>query len=230
MTDLDLMIAGRLLLALLLGGLVGWEREYHNKQAGFKTHVLVAVSSCLIMLISIYGFAELDDHPNVRFDPARLAAQAISGIGFLAGGAILVRPDLIVSGLTTAATLWMVMAIGLGVGTGFYFASILATLMVLFTTMALPRIEARLMPNNSRQKLLRIRMEDSPGQLGKIASILGNEGCSIKNIVLHEEKKRKQAVLIALAEIQVVIPSGREKLVISDMLRTVEGVLDIEWE
>lgn len=229
-TEMHLIIIGRLLLALVLGGVVGWEREYHNKQAGFKTHVLVCVSSTLIMLISIYGFAGQIDHPNARYDPARLAAQAISGIGFLAGGAILVRPDLVVSGLTTAATLWMVMAIGLGVGTGFYFGSILATLLVLVATLALPYVEYRFMPNNRQQKILKIGMMDQPGQLGKIASILGGEGCNIRDVKLHEEEKKGKSGWLMVTEIIVQVPPTRELLVLTDMLREIEGVEEIHWE
>lgn len=225
MPDLYWTIMGRLFLALLLGGIIGWEREYHNKQAGFKTHVLVCVSSCLIMLISSYGFEDLINHPNARFDPARLAAQAVSGIGFLAGGAILVRPDLIVSGLTTAATLWMVMAIGLGVGTGFYFGSILATLLVLFATLALPYVEYKIIPSANRYKTLTIIMDDRPGQLGSIAAVLGSEGCNIRNVNLHETKGQ-----LIRAELSVSIPPGKELLVLTDMIRTVNGVNDITWE
>ncbi|WP_018132661.1 MgtC/SapB family protein [Effusibacillus pohliae] len=218
-------IVGRLLLALLLGGIVGWEREYHNKQAGFKTHVLVCLSSCLIMLISIYGFGNLVDHPNARFDPARLAAQAISGIGFLAGGAILVRPDLVVSGLTTAATLWMVMAIGLGVGTGFYFASILATVLVLFTTLALPYVEYGIIRKTSRYKTVSITMADRPGQLGQIASVLGSEGCNIRHVNLHDGKGE-----LIRAELTISMPPGQDMLELTDRLQAVDGVSDIMWE
>lgn len=230
LTDLHWTIVERLLLALVLGGVIGWEREYHNKQAGFKTHVLVCVSSTLIMLISIYGFSDTINHPNARFDPARLAAQAISGIGFLAGGAILVRPDLVVSGLTTAATLWMVMAIGLGVGTGFYFGSIVATLLVLFATLALPYVEYRMIRPNSQQQRLRIVMVDRPGQLGKIASILGNEGCNIQDVKLHEGDKRGKNGASVVTEITLIIPPGKELLVLTDMIKTIDGVDDIQWE
>lgn len=230
LTDMDWTILERLLLALVLGGAIGWEREYHNKQAGFKTHVLVCVSSALIMLISIYGFSGMIDHPNARFDPARLAAQAISGIGFLAGGAILVRPDLVVSGLTTSATLWMAMAIGLGAGTGFYFGSIMATLLVLFVTLVLPYVERRMIRTSSKQKRLTISMADRPGQLGKIASLLGNEGCNIRDVKLHDQEKRGEQGSLIATELTVIVPPGKELLVLTDLLKTVDGVEDIQWE
>ncbi|HEY8529975.1 MAG TPA: MgtC/SapB family protein [Paenibacillaceae bacterium] len=134
----------RLLLSALLGGLIGWERERRNKQAGLKTHLLVSVGSTLIMLTSIYGFDNLLlNHPNARFDPARLAAQVVNGIGFLGAGAIMRRSDNIISGLTTAATLWAVAAIGLAIGSGFYLPGIITTVVVLLSNLLLNRLESR---------------------------------------------------------------------------------------
>ena len=134
----------RLLLSALLGGLIGWERERRNKQAGLKTHLLVSVGSTLIMLTSIYGFDNLLlNHPNARFDPSRLAAQVVNGIGFLGAGAIMRRSDNIISGLTTAATLWAVAAIGLAIGSGFYLPGIITTVVVLLSNLLLNRLESR---------------------------------------------------------------------------------------
>src|SRR4051794_30035185 len=104
----------RLLLSVLLGGLVGVERERKNHAAGLRTHTLVCLGSCLIMILSMYGFSDFADEPNVRLDPARLAAQVISGVGFLGAGTILFTGKSI-TGLTTAASIWVVMAIGLAV-------------------------------------------------------------------------------------------------------------------
>jgi putative Mg2+ transporter-C (MgtC) family protein len=223
------MILGRLILSLILGGIIGIEREYHNKQAGFKTHTLVCVGSCLIMIISIYGFGDWVNHPNARFDPARLAAQVVSGIGFLAGGAILVRPDLIVSGLTTAATLWMASAIGLGVGTGFYFASIVGTLIVLFATLVMPSIEQRIIRLSKRYKKLTIEVEDQPGQLGRISSVLGQEGCNIRDVQLHEKRDRDGRTYILLG-LTLSVPHNKDLMFIVDHLHTIEGIRDIHWE
>lgn len=225
--SLDIQVAGRLLLALILGGMIGWEREYHNKQAGFKTHMLVALGSCLVMLISINGFSELNNHPNVRFDPARLAAQVVSGIGFLAGGAILVRPDLIVSGLTTAATLWVVMAIGLGIGAGFYFASILTTVLVLVSTLIMPRVENRLIRRNGKYRTLSIEMEDQPGKLGEIATATGRLGCNIRNIRMTPVIDDSSMVRV---ELNLVVPQGKELTVVSEVLRSVPGIRGVDWE
>lgn len=125
----DYEIAFRLLLACIFGGIVGYERERNDSPAGFRTHILVCLGAALIMVLSMYGFSNF---VTVNKDPARLAAQVVSGIGFLGAGTIL-RDKTSVRGLTTAASLWVVSAIGLAVGAGFYFSSILATLLVFLT-------------------------------------------------------------------------------------------------
>lgn len=119
----------RLIMGAVLGGLVGFERERHNKKiAGFRTHILVCVGSTLIMLTSLYVFELYSGIASV--DPARIAAGVITGIGFLGAGTI-IRSDTSVTGLTTAASLWTVSGIGLAVGCGFYIAGYVATLVVL---------------------------------------------------------------------------------------------------
>ncbi|MDA8223630.1 MgtC/SapB family protein [Desulfosporosinus sp.] len=122
-------IALRLFIACVFGGIVGFEREKNDSPAGFRTHILVSLGSALIMILSMYGF---NDFVSVNKDPARLAAQVVSGIGFLGAGTIL-RDRTSVKGLTTAASLWVVAAIGLAAGAGFYFSSFFVTLLVFIT-------------------------------------------------------------------------------------------------
>jgi putative Mg2+ transporter-C (MgtC) family protein len=120
----------RLIVGAILGGLIGFERERHNKNvAGFRTHILVCVGSTLIMLTSIYVF-EVYTRFNAPVDPSRIAASVITGIGFLGAGTI-IRSNVSVTGLTTAASLWTVSGIGLAVGCGFHVASITASAIVL---------------------------------------------------------------------------------------------------
>lgn len=116
---------GLLLLAWLLGGCVGWQREAHGHAAGLRTHALVCGASCLLSLLSFSGEGG---------DPGRIAAQVVTGVGFLGAGVIL-RRDTSVRGLTTAATVWVVAGIGLAVGAGFHFAllAVLATMLTLLT-------------------------------------------------------------------------------------------------
>src|SRR5690606_28777648 len=138
----ELQIALRLMLAVLLGGMIGFEREQSSHAAGLRTHMMVCLGSCLLMLLSIYGFSAFVDEVNVRVDPARLAAAVITGVGFLGAGTIL-HTGRGITGLTTAASVWVVSAIGLGVGAGFYFASSAATAMVLFVLWAMNKLERK---------------------------------------------------------------------------------------
>ena len=122
----------RILVAAILGGLIGLEREYRSKEAGFRTHFLVAMGSALFMIVSAYGFSDSLDNELQRWDVSRVAAQVVSGIGFIGAGTINFRKnENAVSGLTTAAGVWVVAAIGLACGGGMYVLAIGATLMVL---------------------------------------------------------------------------------------------------
>ena len=119
----------RLTLAALAGSVIGLERERLLWAAGLRTHMLVCVGSCLIMIVSAYGFSDVLGTKNVVLDPSRIAAQVVSGIGFLGAGTILLRGE-VVKGLTTAASLWGVAAIGLAVGSGLYVPALATTALV----------------------------------------------------------------------------------------------------
>jgi len=126
MTDNQIML--RLALSVVLSGLIGFERQIHRRTAGLRTHILVSLGSCLIMLTSLYIF---DIYKNqVPLDPARIAAGIITGIGFLGAGTI-IREREGVKGLTTAASLWVVAGIGMAVGSGFYSAAVFTTILAL---------------------------------------------------------------------------------------------------
>lgn len=132
-----LLVAVRIFLAAFLGAIIGIEREIKNRAAGFRTHIIVSVGACLIMLIGIEGIGKISN--NIGRDTARMAAQVVSGIGFLGAGTILQTKDG-VSGLTTAATLWLSAAIGLAVGIGYYEGAIIATVVCLVTLISLKGI------------------------------------------------------------------------------------------
>ncbi|NOU94822.1 magnesium transporter MgtC [Paenibacillus sp. LMG 31456] len=182
-THLELTI--RILLAAGLGGLVGLEREWNNHAAGLRTHILVCIGSAAIMLLSIYGFSQFVNEVNVRTDPARLAAQVISGIGFLGAGTIM-RTGSTVSGLTTAASVWVVAAIGLCVGAGFFYCAALATVMVLLSLFVLNKWEKHLMRNRRTMEVV-IKIIDRPGALGNIATNFGKHGIQIVNVKMKPE-------------------------------------------
>lgn len=117
-----------IVIAALLGGAIGLEREYRSKEAGFRTHFLVGLGSGLFMVLSLHGF---DDFMGIQRDPSRLAAQVVSGIGFIGAGCIIFQKNA-VKGLTTAAGLWVTSAIGMTAGAGMYFLAFVATVLVLF--------------------------------------------------------------------------------------------------
>jgi len=128
----------RLMLAAFLGGLVGIEREINSKAAGFRTHILVCIGSCLIMLTSMHMFDIYRGFANV--DPGRIAAQVVSGIGFLGAGTI-IRSRASVLGLTTAASLWSVAGIGLAVGSGLFIVSIFTTVLIIGSLLVLSKVQ-----------------------------------------------------------------------------------------
>lgn len=142
MTDNQVII--RLALSLILGGLIGLERQLHRRAAGLRTHILVSLGSCLIMLTSIYIS---DIYKSVTtVDPSRIAAGVITGIGFLGAGAIIrEREKEAVKGLTTAASLWVVAGIGLATGCGFYIASFFSTVLALITLFFLGFFERKVL-------------------------------------------------------------------------------------
>lgn len=129
----------RLLSAAVMGMAIGYEREFRGKGAGVRTHMLVAMGACLFMLISKYGFSD-----STRFDAARVAAGVVSGIGFLGGGLIIKTKTNIISGLTTAAGLWVTAAIGLGAGSGMVLTAFVCTVLVIACTEILNACHFRL--------------------------------------------------------------------------------------
>jgi putative Mg2+ transporter-C (MgtC) family protein len=134
-TTLQVELAGRLALGLVLGAMIGFERELHRQPAGFRTHSLVAVGAALFTIISAYGFT------GVAVDPTRIAAQIVSGIGFIGAGTILQHRGN-VRGLTTAASLWSVAAIGMAAGAGMIVIAVIGTALILIVLALLDRVEA----------------------------------------------------------------------------------------
>ncbi|WNQ12453.1 MgtC/SapB family protein [Paenibacillus aurantius] len=219
-------LAVRLLLALLLGGLVGFEREHTNRPAGFRTHILVCLGSCLLMLISIYAFADFAGETNVRLDPSRLAAQVIPGIGFLGAGTIM-RNGFSVTGLTTAASLWIVSAIGLAVGSGFYLGAFTATAMSLLSLWVFNKIEKKYF-SDKRIYTLKIMTEPKPGTLGLISAKLEERGISVRKMVMEEESDRDVPYMEMTLLIKV--PKSNMAAMVAEEIRSVAGVRSITLE
>ncbi len=176
MTGLPLWeLVARLLLALLLCGLVGLERETRDQAAGLRTHVAVGLGATLFTLVSAYGF---EGGPGR--DPSRVAAQIVSGVGFLGAGAILTT-GANVRGLTTAATLWVVAAIGMAVGAGFYEGGLATTVVLLAALIVLRRlrvpIDARL-----RQQVVTLDLVVGPAALDEVLAVLTGRGVKVRTM------------------------------------------------
>ncbi|MCF0117301.1 MAG: MgtC/SapB family protein [Bacilli bacterium] len=156
-----LLILFSLLIALFCGGLIGYEREFHGHSAGLRTHILVTLGSALVMALSIYGFGgvKVDGTLNSNRDPARLAAQVVSGIGFLGAGTI-IKTGTDIKGLTTATTIWFAMALGLAAGAGRWSFAIIATMIALITLISMRKIEA--LANKRRPRIILVIEQDKP--------------------------------------------------------------------
>uniref|UniRef100_UPI003568EBD8 MgtC/SapB family protein n=1 Tax=Mariniphaga sp. TaxID=1954475 RepID=UPI003568EBD8 len=160
----------RFLLSFVLGALIGIERETHNQPAGLRTHILISIGSTMVMLISIFIPQTFTKFQNG--DPGRIAAQVVSGIGFLGAGAIL-KFGANVKGLTTAASIWAMAAIGLGVGAGMYAVSLIGVTVVLFALTAMNLFEKKLFVERTfRRIVLAIKKKDS--DLQSVKKILQN--------------------------------------------------------
>jgi putative Mg2+ transporter-C (MgtC) family protein len=220
-------MAGRLLLALILGGLIGFERERNSSAAGFRTHILVCLGAALVMLLSAYGFPEFAGEPNVSMDPARLAAQVISGIGFLGAGTIL-RNGMSITGLTTAASLWVVAAIGLASGAGFYFAAILTTIMVLLSLWMLNAVEKKFF-SSKRIYLVKIHAVRTHGVLNDISSLLEKQGVVITSVSLEEDDRKENSEDLQIT-MSLKLPKALKTFVMLDELRQLKHVAGVSVE
>ncbi len=169
----------RLVLGAVLGGLIGFERQIHGRQAGFRTQLIVCVASVLVMIVSeYYHHLSFMDSSYVRVDPGRIAAGAITGIGFIGAGAIL-KMGITIQGLTTAACLWMVAAIGLAVGAGLYIAGTVACALTLFSLLVLRVVERQM--SRLAFKFFTISATEDLSE-DEIKSVLGAHNSKIINI------------------------------------------------
>ncbi|HHY71820.1 MAG TPA: MgtC/SapB family protein [Bacillus bacterium] len=180
----------RIFISALLCGVIGFEREVKKQPAGFRTHLLVGVGSCLMMLLSLYGFEDyIDNNRNIRFDPARIPSYVISGIGFLGTGTILVKGATI-RGLTTAASIWIVAGIGLIVGVGMFAPAVLTTIVVLLSLIFLNKFERRMFPTGTSQ-LLNIVMDKDCNKLNEVLRVLEKEEIAFQGISIKTVKGEK---------------------------------------
>ena len=177
----------RLVLAAVLGAAIGLERERKDWVAGLRTHMMVCVGATLATIVSAFGFADILGTPGVGLDPSRIAAQVISGIGFLGAGTILFLKPGIIRGLTTASGLWAVAAIGLAIGSGMYTAAVVATLLALIILWGLQPIEKRF-SQRFKRKYLRITIDTQANPADIITQLFGEQALDIASFSFDKNR------------------------------------------
>ena len=213
----------RIILAGVLGGAIGAEREIREREAGLRTHMLVAVGAALFTIVSAYAWRDFQFSAasGVTFDPTRIAAQVVTGIGFLGAGAI-IRQGLSIRGLTTAASLWVVAAIGMASGAGYYSAAVITTVLVLVSLWPLRilafRIFERIRPGELRLEV-ELRANEGPSVL---LDALEGQNVAVRAFELEDARDRRRVVLdVRLAE-------ARPEAVTAELMR-LEQVLGVRW-
>lgn len=164
----------RLILASLLGGVIGLERQIRAKEAGVRTHILIGIGSAMFMIVSKYGFYDVIEHSHIGLDPSRIAAQVVTGVGFLGAGNILVQKQTI-RGLTTAADVWVTAAIGLVIGSGMYEVGIIGTIMALIVLEFFRQLSYRFLNRH-----LQLRMRIAAGTAQVVLAWLTEQGYRIQ--------------------------------------------------
>lgn len=195
-------IITRLVLSMLLGGFIGWEREYRKQSAGLRTHILICLGATLMMLISIYMPQSFPNFQNG--DPGRIAAQVVSGIGFLGAGAIFSLGGSI-RGLTTAASIWIVAAIGLAVGSGMYLGAVVATGLVLLVLILFRRIEKQLFQEDV-MKVLKITFETTKIESEKVFFILEQYGIVTQSVNVYQSKSKRRTRMELYVQVPIKTP------------------------
>ncbi len=206
-TQLELIV--RLLIAGVCGCLIGYERKNRNKEAGIRTHIIVAIASCLMMEISKYGFSDTGD-----FDGARLAAQVVSGIGFLGAGMIFVHKNS-VKGLTTAAGVWAISGIGMAIGAGMYVIGVVTTVIIFVFQILFHKKFKFLLHQNTENMSFVVR--GSSNALSTIREIMEKENLSYSVVSLKKIKDDRMQIDICVSFLENF-----------DMLKFVEEIAEIE--
>mgnify|MGYP006284514287 FL=1 len=209
----------KIVLMLILSGVIGWEREKYHKPAGFRTHILVGIGSTLIMMVSL-NVAK--NFPNTQADPGRIAAQVVSGIGFLGAGTI-IREGFSVKGLTTAASLWAIAATGLAIGGEFYIIGIFTALVVFIALFFFTLIEKQI--GKYIHKKLICRVKDNNEILDQLEQVFRKKGIEQNNMNIERNKSENELLL----EIDLIINNKLDQNKITRELLTIESIKEINW-
>ena len=220
----SLEVVLRVGLAALLGGAIGLERELREREAGLRTHLLVSVGAALFTMVSAYAWTDwnFSNREGLVFDPTRIAAQVVTGIGFLGAGAI-IRQGLSVRGLTTAATLWVVAAIGMATGVGYYEAALVTTALVLLSLWPL-RILAYRLAARTRPEEGRLAVDLPPGASAvSVLEAVEGAGATVSALEFAEEGDSRRV------DLRVRLATGHTAAELIDALSRAEEVRGARW-
>ncbi len=218
-------VLGRLLLAAVLGGVIGFDRERNEWAAGLRTHMLVCLGAALAIIVSAFGFSDALQYKNVILDPSRIAAQVVSGIGFLGAGTIMfLQREQIIRGLTTAAGLWAVAAIGLAAGSGMYVAAVLATAVAWVIMAGLKPVERRFFNRYHRIPSVSLTLAED-AELATVRAEVKRRGLNLGKVVLSKDSS-------GLDHVELLFESGAgeaELTQLVDALRDLPGLASISF-
>ena len=211
----------RLLLAGVLAGVIGLERERRDQEAGLRTHILVAGGACLFMIVGVYAWSDftLSQQVGAVVDPSRVASYVVAGIGFLGGGAI-IKYGANIKGLTTAASVWITAAIGVAVGVGMYGLAIVTAALVLFTLWPLRQIADRLGLRSEGERRLVVEL-DGDGKVAELVAAAEEAGASVQSVHSSEEADGRT--------VELVLGTAEDSPTIVDTLGAVAHVRTVEW-
>jgi putative Mg2+ transporter-C (MgtC) family protein len=211
----------RLLLAGVLAGLIGFERELRDQEAGLRTHMLVAGGACLFMIVGVYAWSDftLSQRVGAVVDPSRVASYVVAGIGFLGGGAI-IKYGANIKGLTTAASVWVTAAIGVAVGVGMYGLAIVTAALVIFTLWPLRQIAKRLGLRSAGERRLVVGLEGA-GRVAELVAAAEQAGASVESIHSSEEHDGRT--------VELVLGGAESSPAVVDLVAAVANVRTVEW-
>ncbi|MCR8847555.1 MgtC/SapB family protein [Rossellomorea sp. SC111] len=225
---LDTTFLIKLGVSAVLGLIIGLERELKRKPVGLKTSLVICIVSCLLTIVSMESayLAEGSDKVNITMDPLRLAAQIVSGIGFLGAGVILRKGNDSISGLTTAAMIWGAAGIGIAVGAGFYFEATAGVILLIVSVEVVPIIITYLGPKRLREKELSLRATISEKkEIKSIIEKIKAEEITIENIRIKDLKNQHH-----LLELKIIVDFRKKTVDIYYTISDIEGIKDVEIE
>lgn len=213
-------------VALFLGLSIGMDRQLKHKPLGVKTSMVISVASCLITIVSIESVNKFSLPGHTNMDPLRLAAQIVSGVGFLGAGVILRRSNDVISGLTTASMVWAASGLGIAVGAGFYFEAVTATILIILAINLFPLILRWIGPRSLRQRDLSIKIVvDGRGNLDDVFKQIKHLNLQVKRVKVKDVESGQQKL-----EMMIIASEDTYTTDIYSSLKTVDHVNSVEVE